>query len=199
MLSSCWSGAQETGIPAPKRHYIHFGYAAQQRNLDGGTTLKSDYGAAAEFGSTFFFNNRRPTAGMIRFGLDFSYLDLQYASFAVEDFDENDDALFANLGMQIGPSITVTPIRHLHAKAYAHYAPSVAVYAPYGDFDDLLGGYAGYITGGVQLSYRFLTLGVELRSGQVDASWLFGGDEDLLDDSTRVKLPGTRVIFGFRF
>ncbi len=136
---------------------------------------------------------------MIRFGLDFSYLDLQYASFAVEDFDENDDALFANLGMQIGPSITVTPIRHLHAKAYAHYAPSVAVYAPYGDFDDLLGGYAGYITGGVQLSYRFLTLGVELRSGQVDASWLFGGDEDLLDDSTRVKLPGTRVIFGFRF
>lgn len=214
--------AKEPPFRSPKRHYIHLAYANQEVEMTNWLSLKSDLGAALESGSTFFFNNRRPVAGMIRFGLDFSYLDLQLNAFRPESlsgyFDNNwlrngflgdyyddieeywddygEEAWYANVGMQIGPSVTITPVSGLHIKGYVHYAPSLAAFSPDG-FDDFQAGYAGHVTAGIQASYRFLTLGVEVRNATADLD-LFGGDETfLLGDN--VKLPGTRFLLGFRF
>ena len=196
-------------VTIPKRNYINLAFATQELKPaeDGfdGDGLKSDMGLAAEFGRTFFFNGRKPIAGMVRIGIDWSYLDLQYASFKQEFGDESIDSHFANIGMQFGPSVTVTPFEKLNLKAYIRYAPSFAAFSPE-SWDNVKFGYAGYITGGVQASYRFITLGVELRSCKAKMSNINIEDieeiEDLGDISgpkVKVKLPSTRFIVGFRF
>ncbi|MDR2912051.1 MAG: hypothetical protein LBV38_01935 [Alistipes sp.] len=194
-----------------KRHYIRLGYASQGIEPEFGTNLRSNAGGAIEFGSTFVFNNRRPLAGMVRFGLDFSYLDIQAATFKVGNYGYGDDeeggsmddrALMANIGMQIGPSITVTPIDRLHARVYVHYAPSATAITPHGGFDDVMAGYTGYVTGGLEVSYRFITLGIEARNGSSDMSWIVGGDDDDEDEGAGkipVRLLSNRFMLGFRF
>lgn len=210
LVFSAGVSAQKPVIKAPKRHYINLAYATQQLKFDvyadvAAETLKSDHGVAAEFGSTFFFNGKRPVANMIRFGLDFSYLDLQYASFRINSTDGDDlsvnlDGHFANIGMQIGPSVTITPLNRLHAKAYIHYAPSFAAFS-LENFDNIKGGYAGYITGGVQVSYKFMTLGVEMRSATAKLSTVDTDEDsdDVLGPKVSTKITSTRFIFGFRF
>ncbi len=198
----------ETGINIPKRRYINLSYVDQRVKFGAEDGMKSDYGAAFEWGRTFFFNGKRPVAGLIRFGLDWSWVDLQYAAYTVDDPGENDNpdkqtAHFANLGMQLGPSITVTPIKNLNVKIYGHYAPSAAGFSP-DSFDDFKLGYVGYMTGGLHLSYRFITLGVELRRGTAKfSSFNTGEHEDFEDDfvgpKVRTELPGTRFTLGFRF
>lgn len=217
--------AQDNGIPVPKKHYINLAFASQQLKFDAfgdvpSQSLKSREGGALEFGTTYFFNARKPVADMIRFGLDWSYADLSYASFDIDvpHYTPDSDLVtvstgkghFANIGMQIGPSVTFSPMKYLNAKAYIRYAPSVAGYAPE-ELEDIKFGYAGYVTGGVQVSYRFVTLGIELRGGSAKLSSLdedalenteYGGLDDVddfLGPKVKAKLPGTRFVLGFRF
>ena len=133
MLALLAFAAGVSAQEVPNHRYINLFYANQK--LDFGAygsvepqTLKSDYSMGIEFGNTYFFNGKRPTLGMLRFGLDFSYADLQYASYKIKGVDEFDipielDGHFVNFGMQVGPSVTVTPLDWLNARVYVHYAP----------------------------------------------------------------------------
>jgi hypothetical protein len=214
--------AQSNEIPMPKRHYINLAYANQKLEFEAfngipAHSLKSDHGTAIEFGTTYFFNGRKPVADMIRFGLDWSYADLQYAAYKIDVPDIHGDEIvvntetghFANIGMQVGPSVTFSPVKYLNAKAYIHYAPSVTGYAPV-ELEDIKFGYTGYITGGLQVSYRFVTLGFELRGGNTKLSTLddevldeaeeFNGNvSDFIGPKVKTKLSGARFILGFRF
>lgn len=211
LLAAGAASAQTAEFKAPKRHYINLAYATQQLKFDPFTigdyttepvSVKSDQAFAAEFGTTYFFNGKKPIAGMVRIGLDWSYLDVQYASFKADEAD----AHFVNIGMQVGPSVTVTPVQNLHLKAYVHYAPSAAAFSPEG-FDNIKFGYAGYVTGGVQASYRFITLGVEMRAGWSKMNMVTVDPESVIEGGTiydkdvkvKTKLPSTRFIVGFRF
>jgi hypothetical protein len=218
----------------PPNGYINLAWATQKIQYPGEDATKTNEGFSLEFGNTFFFNGRRPVhtaAGDIRFGLDWSYLDLTYATY--DKLQDNPDlkvekSHFANIGMQIGPSVTYTPIRKLNIKLYGHYAPSYAAFTLNG-FDAVTHGYAGYVTGGLQVSYMFLTLGVEMRSATAQLATINedsfninpnidpenlpdpGNLPDIndLEDSltlkfnkgskSKVKLPGTRFTLGFRF
>ncbi len=215
-------------IDLPKRHYINLSMANQKlKHAQFGGEIKSKEGAAIEFGSTFFFNGKKPIltpyVGAIRFGLDFSYLDATYATFHYKGEEgEKIESHFGNLGMQIGPSVTVTPLRKLNFKLYGHYAPSFTAFTLGKDFDEVTYGYAGYITGGLQASYRFVTLGVELRGATTKLASIsednFQGELDEIpteipesaDDvdfklkfdkgnKVKTKLPGVRFTLGFRF
>lgn len=215
----------------PKRHYINLSYATQKLQYPGLSTIKSSEGAAIEFGSTFFFNARKPVltpyVGAIRFGLDFTYLDITAAQFDLWDSEGNKlDSYFGNIGMQIGPSVTITPLRRLNIRLYGHYAPSAVAFT-LDKFEEVTYGYAGYVTGGLQVSYMFMTLGVELRGTTAKLNSIsednFSAETPSLDDllgldpndigvgdvaeyvnfdsgpKEKVKLPGVRFTFGFRF
>lgn len=210
----------------PKRHYINLSFATQKLDHPDFTgTIKAKEAAAIEFGSTFFFNGKNPVLtpgfGAIRFGLDFSYLDATYARFEYTEDGEKIESHFGNIGMQVGPSVTFTPLRKLNVKLYAHYAPSFVAFTLGKDFDEVTYGYAGYITGGLQASYRFVTLGFELRgsttklasisednfSGEIDPPAGIPGSIDEVDvnwsfdkgNKKKTKLPGARFTLGFRF
>ncbi len=216
------------GADIPKRTYINLAYVTQSLKFDAygdnaAQELKSNQGFALEWGKTFFFNAKRPVAKMIRFGLDWSWMDVQYASFKIKGVDEDDrplefDSHFINFGMQIGPSVTVTPMKWLNIKAYVHYAPSSVGFSP-SDFSNIKFGYAGYVTGGLQASFKCVTLGIEMRSATAKFSTInmdalnnieidedseeMPNTDDILDDimgpKVTTKLPGVRFTVGFRF
>ncbi len=197
----------------PPRKYFNIGYVQQdvQIQFDGEYQDVDGYewGASLERGRTYFFNKKSPILGMVRIGLDWSYIDLQYASYKTPIGDgESFNSHFANIGMQVGPSVTVTPLKGLNIKVYGHYAPS---FAAFGDekFENILGGYAGHLTAGIHASFKVLTLGVELRNCKAQLSEVktdegaIDGDlesvGDLFGEKHNVKLPATRFIVGFRF
>ncbi len=218
-----------TGADIPKRRYLNLSIGTQQLKFSSygdipAQNLKSDQSLSLEYGRTYFINGKRPVANMIRFGIDISWVDLQYASFTINGTDEYDlpvktDSHFINTGLQIGPSVTVTPKKEFNFKAYVHYAPSMTFFA-LSDFSDLKTGYAGYITGGVHASYKFITLGMEFRGATANMSAFstdsledIGSDIDIDDEDSldfgdtmddllpkvKTKLPGFRFILGFRF
>ena len=189
----------------PKRHYINFALASQKMQSTGQKTLKTAGNSyAVEMGSTFFFNAKKPIlipyAGALRIGLDYTYLDATWAEF---ELDDKSRTVFGNLGWQLGPSVTLTPLRRLHVRLYGHYAPSVVAYSADSKFKHWSYGYAGYVTGGMQVSYRFLTVGLEWRSSTAKLKSVGEDEGQLLGFSfgpkTKVKLPGSRFIVGFRF
>lgn len=205
VLSVCSAASAQRDFESevPERHYIHLGYAWQTLELDEWNELRSKEGAAFEAGSTFFFHARRPILGMARIGLDFSYFDLQVARFMEELVPDNRESYWANIGMQVGPSVTVTPMDEVHGKVYVHYAPSFNAFLPERNFDTVYGGYAGHVTAGLEASWRFLSLGVETRWGTSKWSGITeSGDEEgysEFDDKQKIRLPSTRLMIGFRF
>lgn len=97
---------------------------------------------------------------MIRFGLDATWFDLNYTNYKLEyrwedNYDEEEEPETSNfhqaeIGMQVGPSVTVNPVGKLNVNAYFRFAPSFS--ALYDD-DTLLGNYASYfVTGAVSLT-----------------------------------------------
>ncbi len=205
---------------APPKRYIHLGYAFDQQIEFANPTFsplggKAEWAASFEAGTTYFVH-RIPLAEMLRIGIDFSYLDAQYAQYnsTVGVMGPNNQLIlteetgrFASLGMQVGPSFTVSPARRIHLKAYLHYSPTLTLLSA-DDFKSALGGYMGYITGGANVSWRMLTIGWEARTGRakLGAQDLSEGKlSDWIDNGLfsgekyRVKAPSMRLYFGFRF
>lgn len=194
-------------------------------------TMKSSRGGALEFGNTYYIRPYKPfevaPLGKVRLGVDFSFLDLQGVEYEQAGGTKT---YFGNIGMQVGPSVTVIPVKDVSVKLYLHYAPSLAgivVDDANEGVNEVMLGYAGYVTGGLRASWKFLSLGVELRGatanltaideddieldsvvnpGLIDIHDPMGSLEALqpewsvnTDRRVKVKLPGVRFSLGFQF
>ena len=171
----CWSSmesAQENNNRLRKK-YRNLSFVKQEFEpasyFGMDQTLKSNFGAAFTVGRTFYLH-KKPIAGLIRFGLDATWFDLNYTNYKLEyrwedNYDEEEEPETSNfhqaeIGMQVGPSVTVNPVGKLNVNAYFRFAPSFS--ALYDD-DTLLGNYASYFITGGGISYGVIGLGVESR------------------------------------
>ncbi len=197
----------------PRKRYFNLGFARQDMKFEEtDMTLKSNFGASLAFGRTFFLH-KNPVAGMIRFGIDATWIDITYTNYKVEfremyegEYEsEKTDFHQAEIAMNVGPSITVTPVKNLSIHGYFRYAPSFSAFY---DSDAVRGGYASYFLGGGSVSYGVIGLGVEARFGNCKYKEFGGGDSE--DDeydgdssskssSLKNKFSGMRVYLSFRF
>ncbi len=198
-----------------KRHngYMTFGYENQSVGANG-ISLPCEYGFVFDAGHTYYLH-KKPLAGLIKFGLDWKVLDLSYADFGPL-FDEADmegadgeipdlSVMKVDVGMGLGPMVTVNPIDYLQAGAYFHVTPSYSLFL---DNSGLYGGYATYFNAGLRLSYKAISVGFEYRWCD-DAKYKpFGGEDDSmeydLEDSadayeTALSTTSTRVYIALRF
>lgn len=184
--------------------YLNLAFVVQdiETNIDELAHLKSDWGAALSWGKTFYLH-RQPIGRVLKFGLDWTWLDLNGASFSqdmysIYDGDYRETLYQLDAGMQLGPSVTVNPIDHLKISTYFRVAPSFsAVYAVENDL--FLRNYATYFNAGVSVAWRLLSLGVEYRIGKVSYDDL--GELSELMPGVEINLDTTswRMYFGFRF
>lgn len=200
--------------------YFNMGYVKQTLTGQDGGELKSDLGASISWGRTYYLH-RKPLFGMLKFGLDWSWLDLNYAKYGLGDYAGNgyDDgegpyegedwvdedfpttAHHAEIGMSFGPSVTVNPVGHLKASAYFRVTPSFSgIY-----IDDFGSGYATFFNVGGAISYKAISLGVETRWGQSKYKNLVEGgydevtDEELPSPKVKLKTKSLRFYISFRF
>lgn len=177
---------------------------SQVEMKDDYSSLKSNYGGAFTVGKTFFVH-KKPIAGMIRFGIDATWFDINYANYTIESAWEDEeeggslDAHQLEIAMQVGPSVTVNPVGKLCIHGYFRYAPSFS--ALYMD-ESFMGNYASFFVGGGSVSYGVIGLGIEARYGNCKYKGLFGSDGDEETDGApiaKTKFSGMRAYLTFRF
>ena len=184
--------------------YLNLSYVTQntKTNIDELSSMNSDWGAALSWGKTFYLH-RQPIANVLKFGLDWTWLDLNGACFnqsLTSIFDGAYDEVLYQLdaGMQLGPSITVNLVHHLKVSTYFRMTPSYsAIYAVENEL--FMGRYATYYNVGAAIAWRLLSLGVEYRTGKATyddlgelSEWMPGLEID-------VDTSSWRFYFGFRF
>lgn len=200
--------AQESSEkPRPPRKYVNFGFSTLELRQPEFPALKSNYGASFTVGRTYFLH-RRPIAGILRFGLDATWFDINYTNYKLQFRDTESESERTNyhqaeLAMQIGPSLSVNPVGKLNIHTYFRYAPS---FSGLYDGDLFLGNYATVFVGGGAVSYGKVGLGIEARFGDCRYKELFssGDDEEKSGDEEsavlqKTKFSGLRIYFSLRF
>ncbi|MDE5731367.1 MAG: hypothetical protein K2H81_07620 [Alistipes sp.] len=197
--------------------YFNIGYVNQKvTDKTSGEKLKSDFGASLSWGKTFYLH-KKPLFGMMKFGLDWSWLDINYAKSSLAYLEEETLATFksdvhqAEFGMQFGPSVTVNPVHHLKVGVYFRVTPSYSLL--YLD-ETVHHHYVTFCNAGCTVAWKVVSLGIEWRWGTAkyngitfnedydeDPSWEEGEIGDLLLDTPKRKFKTNSVRFyvGFRF
>ncbi|SFS36910.1 hypothetical protein [Sphingobacterium wenxiniae] len=174
--------------------YINLGFNSTKLKVeDFDESIKSKFGINLTSGRTFFFN-KEPIADMLRFGLDWSWVDAHYSKFTDEDFDEEFSMQKLNLGMQAGPSVTVMPVDNLKIKAHLRYAPSYSLF--YDADEELYTAFENYFIPGLTVSYGAVGLGLEYRGGS--GKYDFSGEEEG-GEKVKLKSSGMRFYVSFSF
>lgn len=164
--------------------FINIGYAINETKLEGSPVEKADYGVSLTTGHTYLFP-KTPVAGMLKFGFDINWADVNFASYKNQGLGEfiPDDDLpdiankVMNLGRKslqlgafgIGPNVSIAPLTslgnqasYLKASLYFHYQPTVGAYliSENGDIEASWA-YCNIFQFGGKLSWKFIGLGVE--------------------------------------
>ncbi|MEI3154274.1 MAG: hypothetical protein V8S95_03560 [Odoribacter sp.] len=209
---------QNRAIWKNRAKYFNIGYVKSTLSDEEGEELKNDWGASISWGRTYYLH-KKPLFGMLKFGLDWSWIDMNYAMYKIEeygyddsdydgdytDYNEDEDSStnihHAEIGMSFGPSLTVNPVGHLKINAYFRFTPSFsAVY-----LDEIGTSYATFFNVGAALSYKVISIGVENRWGQGKYKNLIPGDYDEITEeelpSPKLKLQtnSLRAYISFRF
>lgn len=183
--------------------YFNIAYVNQQLTVSDEfpLTMKSDWGASLSSGKTFYLHSK-PIGQMLKFGLDWTWFDINGAGYSIPGYDEYDDyeaKLYqAEVGMQFGPSITINPIDHLKISAYCRVTPCYsAVYNP--DEESIWGSYSTFMNAGASIAWNVISLGVEYRGGNAKYKDLSGAEDDYEEMDQKSKTSGVRFYIGFRF
>lgn len=151
-----------TGIKVRRPKYVTLGYVLQQDvTLASGEVIKPEFGAMLNRGRTFYLH-KKPIAKFLNIGIDATWIDLNYAMYkptALTDATLHQ----AELAMQVGPSLTFTPVKRLQVHLYGRYAPTFAMRY---DSEVFGGNYATMFVAGGNLSFGFFGVGAEYRMGK---------------------------------
>ena len=187
--------------------YFNMAYVNQsvENELSSNFNLKSDWGASLSWGRTFYLH-KKPIGGMLKFGLDWTWLDINGAGYSgLQVYDDYDEmyvdlaAYQAEIGMQLGPSITVNPVHHLKIGAYFRVTPSYsAIYIP--DYETVWGNYVTFYNVGATIAWKVLSVGLEYRHGGAKYMNLVDDEEsDIVNLNENFITNSMRFYFGFRF
>lgn len=192
--------AQENGKETKlRKKYINLSFTNMKMTQDGLPQLKSNYGAAFTVGRTFYFH-KKPIAGILRFGIDATWFDINYTNYKIKHITywdmDNYEYHQADISMHIGPSITINPVGKLNIHGYFRYLPTFSgLYMN----DAFYGNYASFFVGGASISYGVIGLGIESRFGDCDYKEISSDSEDEVSSKLKTKLSGWRTFLTFRF
>ncbi|MBR5333807.1 MAG: hypothetical protein IKV33_03620 [Alistipes sp.] len=202
------NGECDTRIWKDRAGYFNVGFVQQTviedytfSLMNDDVLMKSDWGVSLTSGKTFYLH-KKPLGGMVKFGLDWSWFDINVASSLAEAGYIPGPWFMhmyqAEIGMQLGPSVTINPVHHLKASAYFRVAPSYsAIYEV--EVECGYGNYATMYNAGATVAWKILSVGVEYRGGKC-AYKSFDGDSYYVGTKEdKLKTRGVRFYFGFRF
>lgn len=201
---------------------------AKYRNLSygmqtlksGHKDMKSDMAFGLTFGRTYYLH-KNPIAGIMKFGLDWSYFDISFAKYPDLPSSESSQSdvydtrlpdlsvMQIEAGMSIGPSLTINPVNQLKLSLYFRVTPSYSLMM---QNHEMYHHYATFFNVGFTVAYKIISLGVENRwCGETNYDGVVLGrlnnvydDEGNFHDpfesyTTKLKTNTIRFFIGFRF
>ena len=183
----------ESEIKTRRPKYVTLGYVLQQDvTLASGEVIKPDFGAMINRGRTFYLH-KKPIANFLNIGIDATWIDVNYAMYKKSLTDMTLHQ--AELAMQVGPSLTFTPVKRLQVHLYGRYAPTFAMRF---DGEQFGGNYATmFVAGGIVGGLAGVDLPAEAfatRASTIDSS-----EDDSPFFGKKNALKGLRVYVTFRF
>lgn len=205
--------------------YFNIGYVKQTlTDKTFGGDIKSDFGISLTNGKTYYLH-KKPIGGMVKFGIDWSWMDINYAKSTSSVLDEENGTLSESAmhqleyGMQFGASVTVNPVHHLKVSGYFRFEPSYSMLYMDETFHHH---YVSMWNAGCAVAWKMISVGVEWRWGTANYKGLSlaGLDEDTSidenEDATwddvvgdvfgslstgerKLKTSSMRVYVSFRF
>ncbi len=159
VLCALTATAQDEKVIKVRRpKYVALGYVLQQDvTLASGEVIKPEFGAMLNRGRTFYLH-KKPIGNFLNIGIDATWIDLNYAMYKPFETTLHQ----AEIAMQVGPSITITPVKRLQLHLYGRFAPTFALRY---DGDAVGGNYASMFVAGGNLSFGFFGVGAEYRKG----------------------------------
>lgn len=161
--------------------YFNIGYVKQTlTDKTFGGDITSDFGVSLSNGKTYYLH-KKPIAGMIKFGLDWTWLDINYAKSTLWTLDEESGSLSksamhqAEIGMQFGASVTVNPVHHLKVSGYFRVTPSYSGLYMNEAFHHH---YVTMLNAGCAVAWKVISVGVEWRWGSANYNGLSFADVD---------------------
>lgn len=207
------------------RKFIRLGYTSVNAMSTTGTVYKDRFGVDFMSGKNLYLH-KKPIAGMLKFAIDLGcsmnytmyeeekavtdgydgpsgYLGDSPVTGDGEDSDMFSDFLSkdhgrhrADVGMIIGPSLTVRPVSDMRVTAYWHFVPSVSFLILNSSIDL---GWVPFMNYGLEVSYRWIGVGVERKYG-IGNYWSLAGIADgSAKTAARYKLDGYSLYLAFRF
>ena len=203
LLTICSFGfAQDMG-----KTYINLNYSGASIKQKHTAKISNNFGAGFTVGHTYYLH-KEPVGDIFRFGLDATWFDINYNNFSYDYTDLSDSNRKTEetihegeVGMQIGPSVTITPADKLDIRAYFRYAPSCAVLYD-SIIEEVSCNYASMFVGGVSVNYGIIGVGIETRFGSSklnEYKFEDNGHGDIKTDKISTKLSGFRAYLSFRF
>lgn len=204
-----------------RRKYKNIGYNIQTLTHQDIPDMKwnSQYALSVNMGRTFYLH-KKPLAGMMKFGIDWTYFDYVFAKYkdnqetADEEIDNSNTesnipgyypgifgssgkdeidlgVMQMDLGMHLGPSFTINPVGDLMINTYFHFIPSVSfVFLN----DEINYNFVPFWSYGGAIAWKAISLGVEYRWGKAKYKSL-SMDEEAMDSEEDFDLSNIEDVF----
>lgn len=180
--------------------YFNIYYVKQsltQEAING--TWKNDFGVALAMGKTFYLH-KKPILGMIKFGIDWSYFDLNFSKYSdnwgffngdyeystngsygggnywyPNDYGSEPESVYqAEIGTAIGVSVTVNPYDHIKVSGHFRVIPSYSMLYAAEDFSS---SYGTFFSAGGAIAWKAISVGIEGRWGKAKYNSVFNVDD----------------------
>lgn len=196
-----------------RKKYFNIGYAiGDLKPADHeGYNSDSELGISLNYGKTWYFH-KKPIAGLMKFGVDVTFLSLNYdkmseidesnvfgSSFEdyISDYDLPEIGNHKlDVGIQVGPSLSINPVDRLMLKVYFRYCPTYSMTI----FDESFSGcYASMFNYGLSIGYGVIAVGAEHRfgSGKYECTSFIPISD--VNGKTKLKTSSTNFYISFRF
>lgn len=189
--------------PWDRKKYFSIGYAKQTLSPEYSNEFKSKFGVSMVSGRNIFLH-KKPVANMLKFAIDLGS-DVNYAQYndlegdydmpdpepGYEDEEDMDLGLHhVDIGLHVGPSISINPVSHLKLSVYFRFVPSYSMLILNSEFYQ---SFTPLFTYGGEISYKAIGIGIEGRSGNAKYTDMLAQTEG--SDSMKIKYQTSAMRF----
>ena len=201
--------------PWDRKKYFNIGYAMQDLVPEFGNSFESKFGVSLVTGRNIYLH-KKPIANMLKFAIDLGS-DINYAQYKDLEGDYGTDPDYGyddgyddeygdedlnmglhhiDVGLHVGPSVSINPVAHLKISAFFRFVPSYSMLLLN---SELYQSFTPMFTYGGEVSYKFIGIGIEGRSGSAKYTDLLAETESGEAMKIKYKTSALRLYISFRF